>query len=203
VNWDRDLTEPEAADLRNVVAGDPSPDGNGNLSIARGIEVGHIFQLGDKYSKAMKATVLDDQGKNRMMLMGCYGIGVTRIAAAAIEQNHDENGIIWPIPIAPFHVVLIPLNINKSVRVREAGEALYQELLGQGIDILYDDRDIRPGVKFADADLLGIPLRIVMGEKGLDAGTLEIKRRSDKDVEHIEQAGILSYIRDFINQATT
>ncbi len=202
VNWGRDLVEPEAADLRNVVSGDPSPDGNGTLSIARGIEVGHIFQLGDKYSEAMKATVLDEHGKNRVILMGCYGIGITRIAAAAIEQNHDENGIIWPMPIAPFQAMLIPLNINKSARVRDAAEALYQELLDQGVEILYDDRDLRPGVKFADADLLGIPLRIVMGEKGLDAGTLEIKRRSDKDVEYIEQADILSYIRDSIDQAT-
>src|SRR6185503_20834280 len=157
VNWGRDLAEPEVADLRNVVPGDPSPTGRGHLSIVRGIEVGHIFQLGVKYSEAMNATVLDDGGRAVTMLMGCYGIGVTRVVAAAIEQNHDERGIIWPDPIAPFHVALVALNLHKSAQVRAAADALYQQLCAAGIEVLYDDRDARPGVKFADAELLGIP----------------------------------------------
>ncbi len=184
VNWGRDLPEPLAADLRNVVVGDPSPSGKGTLSIARGIEVGHIFQLGQKYSQAMGATVLDESGKSAVLYMGCYGIGVTRVVAAAIEQNHDERGIIWPDAIAPFHVVLVPINMAKSQRVREAAEKLYQEFTAAGIEVLFDDRDERPGVKFADAELLGIPHRIVVGERGLDAGKLEYRhRRATESVE--------------------
>src|SRR5712671_4959255 len=175
VNWGRDLPEPTAADLRNVVDGDASPSGLGRLKIVRGIEVGHIFQLGSKYSTAMNATVLDESGKAVTMLMGCYGIGVTRIVAAAIEQNHDERGIIWPAPLAPFHVVLIPLNLQKSARVRAAADALYATLGAAGIEVLYDDRDARPGVKFADAELLGIPHRRGLGERGLEAGTCEYR----------------------------
>src|SRR5215469_2219276 len=175
VNWDRDVQGAIAADLRNVVAGDPSPSGRGKLRIARGIEVGHIFQLGCKYSTPMKATVLDESGKEVDMLMGCYGIGVTRIVAAAIEQNHDERGIIWPDPIAPFNVVLVPLNLQKSPRVREVADELYRQLGEAGIEVLYDDRDERPGVKFADAELLGIGHRVVVSERGLAGGTLEYR----------------------------
>jgi prolyl-tRNA synthetase len=176
-NWQRDLPEPAAADLRNVVAGDPSPGGAGVLQIRRGIEVGHIFQLGSKYSDSMNAQVLDEEGKMVPMLMGCYGIGITRIVAAAIEQNHDAAGIIWPAALAPFDVVLVPLNAPKSQRVRDTAERLYDELRAAGLDVLYDDRDARPGVKFADAELLGIPHRLVVAERGLDAGRLEYRSR--------------------------
>ena len=184
VNWGRDLPEPEFVDLRNVVAGDPSPDGRGTLTIARGIEVGHVFQLGDKYSRSMGATVLDADGREQPMLMGCYGIGITRFVAAAIEQNHDERGIIWPEAIAPFSLALIPINAHKSPRVEEACEQLYAELVAAGVEVLYDDRPARPGVKFADCDLIGIPHRVVVGERGLDAGTVEYKhRRSERTDE--------------------
>ncbi len=177
VNWGRDLPEPVPADLRNVVEGDPSPGGAGSLVIRRGIEVGHIFQLGRKYSEAMQASVLDESGKPVTMFMGCYGIGVTRIVAAAIEQNHDAAGIRWPEPLAPFAVVLVPLNAGKAPRVAEAAERLYAELTAAGIETLLDDRDARPGVKFADAELIGIPHRIVVSERGLDAGRLEYRHR--------------------------
>ena len=194
-NWGRDVPEPIAADLRNVVPGDVSPSGNGHLQIVRGIEVGHIFQLGSKYSAAMNATVLDETGASVAMLMGCYGIGVTRIVAAAIEQNHDQRGIIWPDPIAPFHVALLPLNLQKSARVRAVADALYAELSAAGIEVLYDDRDVRPGVKFADAELLGIPHRLVIGERGLDAGTLEYRHRRATDSEDFPQHAALVFIR--------
>jgi prolyl-tRNA synthetase len=195
VNWVRDLPEPAGADLRNVVPGDPSPSGHGKLSVVRGIEVGHIFQLGCKYSASMNATVLDEAGMPVQMFMGCYGIGVTRIVAAAIEQNHDERGIIWPDPIAPFHVVLVPLNMDKSVQVRTAADALYAQLLAAGIEVLYDDRDARPGVKFADAELLGIPHRIVIGERGLKAGTLEYRHRRASESEDFPQHEALEFVR--------
>jgi len=195
VNWGRDLPEPLAADLRNVVAGDRSPSGRGRLQIVRGIEVGHIFQLGCKYTAAMNATVLDEAGAQVPMLMGCYGIGVTRIVAAAIEQNHDERGIIWPDPIAPFHVVLVPLNLHKSAPVRAAADALYAELGAAGIDVLYDDRDARPGVKFADAELLGIPHRIVISERGLAAGTIEYRHRRASDSEHFPHDAVLASLQ--------
>lgn len=177
VNWGRDLPQPQGVDVRNVVAGDPSPGGAGTLTIRRGIEVGHIFQLGKKYSEALQASVLDEAGKPLVMLMGCYGIGVTRIVAAAIEQNHDAAGIIWPEPIAPFSVVVVPLNTNKSPRALQAAETLYEQLRTRGFDVLLDDRDARPGVKFADAELLGIPHRIVVSDRGLDAGRLEYRHR--------------------------
>jgi prolyl-tRNA synthetase len=177
VNWGRDLPEPEAADLRNVQSGDPSPDGKGRLSVARGIEVGHIFQLGRKYSEAMGAVVLDAHGQERSMVMGCYGIGVTRLVAAAIEQNFDARGIVWPEPIAPFQVALVPMNLHKSEAVRVATEPLYESLLAAGIEVLLDDRDVRPGVKFADLELLGIPHRVVIGERGLADGALEYRSR--------------------------
>jgi len=195
VNWDRDVQGAVAADLRNVVAGDPSPSGRGRLKIARGIEVGHIFQLGRKYSTPMKAMVLDEAGREVTLLMGCYGIGVTRIVAAAIEQNHDERGIIWPAPIAPFQVVLVPLNLQKSARVREVSDRLYQELNAAGIEVLYDDRDARPGVKFADAELLGIPHRLVVAERGLEAGRLEYRHRRDSASTEFPGSEALAFIR--------
>jgi prolyl-tRNA synthetase len=195
VNWERDLPSPSGADLRNVVAGDPSPSGRGQLAIARGIEVGHIFQLGRKYSEALGATVIDANGANVAMLMGCYGIGITRIVAAAIEQNHDARGIIWPEPLAPFGVVLVPINLQKSERVREASERLYAELVAAGFEVLFDDRDARPGVKFADAELFGIPHRIVVGERGLDAGTLEYRQRRATESENVP----LNAVREFLD----
>jgi prolyl-tRNA synthetase len=195
VNWDRDLPGAVAADLRKVVEGDPSPSGRGRLKIARGIEVGHIFQLGRKYSEPMKALVLDEGGRETALYMGCYGIGVTRIVAAAIEQNHDERGIIWPDPIAPFQVVLVPLNLHKSDRVRAAAERLYAELTEAGIEVLLDDRDARPGVKFADAELLGIPHRLVVAERGLEAGKLEYRHRRDTESTEFPAGEALSFLR--------
>jgi prolyl-tRNA synthetase len=195
VNWDRDVQGAIAADLRNVIAGDPSPSGRGRLKIARGIEVGHIFQLGRKYSTPMKAVVLDEAGRAVPVLMGCYGIGVTRIVAAAIEQNHDERGIIWPAPIAPFQVVLVPLNLQKSARVREISDRLYEELGAAGVEVLYDDRDARPGVKFADAELLGIPHRLVVAERGLEAGRLEYRHRRDSTSTEFPASEALAFVR--------
>ena len=195
VNWGRDLPEPEAADLRNVVAGDPSPSGTGTLRVVRGIEVGHIFQLGRKYSDALQASVLDAAGKPQTMLMGCYGIGVTRIVAAAIEQNHDDKGIIWPEPIAPFRVLLVSMNPVKSEPVRTAADALYAELTAAGLDVLYDDRDARPGVKFTDAELLGIPHCVVVGERGIVSGRLEYRHRRSGGNEEIPADGVLAFLR--------
>jgi prolyl-tRNA synthetase len=195
VNWGRDVPEPQAADLRRVVEGDPSPSGRGRLKVARGIEVGHIFQLGRKYSEPMKAVVLDEAGKEVTLLMGCYGIGVTRIVAAAIEQNHDERGIIWPEPIAPFQVVLVPLNLQKSARVREVSDRLYEQLCAAGVEVLYDDRDARPGVKFADAELLGIPHRVVVAERGLEAGKLEYRQRRDTASTDFPLGDALAFVR--------
>jgi prolyl-tRNA synthetase len=195
VNWDRDVRSATAADLRKVVEGDPSPSGRGRLRIARGIEVGHIFQLGRKYSEPMKALVLDEGGRETALYMGCYGIGVTRIVAAAIEQNHDERGIIWPEPIAPFQVVLVPLNLQKSDRVRSATDRLYSELTDAGIEVLLDDRDARPGVKFADAELLGIPHRLVVADRGLEAGRLEYRHRRDSESTEFPAGEALSFMR--------
>ncbi|HYC09684.1 MAG TPA: proline--tRNA ligase [Steroidobacteraceae bacterium] len=196
VNWERDVKSALAADLRKVVEGDPSPSGKGRLKVARGIEVGHIFQLGSKYSEPMKARVLDEAGREVTLLMGCYGIGVTRIVAAAIEQNHDERGIIWPAPIAPFQVVLVALNLQKSARVREVSDRLYAELTGAGIEVLYDDRDARPGVKFADAELLGIPHRLVVSERGLEAGKLEYRQRRDSTSTEFAASDALAFLRE-------
>jgi prolyl-tRNA synthetase len=195
VNWGRDLPEPVVVDIRNVVPGDPSPSGRGTLGIARGIEVGHIFQLGRKYSEAMKASVLDEQGQAVTMFMGCYGIGVTRVVAAAIEQNHDDKGIIWPEPIAPFLVSLIPINLQKSERVREVAGRLYAELQAAGIEVLFDDRDARPGVKFADDELLGIPHRLVVGDKGLERGAVEYKARADGSSADVPVDGVVEFLR--------
>lgn len=195
VNFGRDLPVPESVDLRNVVAGDPTPGGAGALSIARGIEVGHIFQLGSKYSEAMKATVQAPDGTNRAMEMGCYGIGITRIVGAAIEQNHDDNGIIWPGPLAPFDVVLVPINMHRSEAVREAAEALYVELSEAGLDVLLDDRDARPGVKFADAELIGIPHRVVIGDRGLAKGELEYRHRKETESRDLKREEVLELLK--------
>ncbi len=202
VNWARDLPEPQVADLRNVEEGDISPDGQGTLEIKRGIEVGHIFQLGQKYAEAMNATVLDENGKATVMTMGCYGIGVSRLVAAAIEQNHDERGIIWPDAIAPFQVAIVPMNMHKSQRLREAVDSLYNELTCAGFDVLLDDRKERPGVMFADMELTGIPHRIVIGERGLDANTLEYKGRSDADKQDIPLNAVISFLQEKSTQTT-
>ena len=192
VNWDRDAKFTEVFDLRNVVEGDPSPDGQGTILIKRGIEVGHIFQLGQKYSEALGCKVLGDDGKPLVVTMGCYGIGVTRVVASAIEQNFDEKGIIWPTAIAPFEIAIVPMNAQKSPRTLEAAEALYNELQAAGYDVLLDDRNERPGVKFSDLELTGIPHRIVIGEKGLDAGTFEYKGRRDAESVNLSKADLLA-----------
>ncbi|MFC0050049.1 proline--tRNA ligase [Rheinheimera tilapiae] len=181
VNFDRDIAQYEVADLRNVVEGDPSPCGQGQLVIKRGIEVGHIFQLGDRYAAAMKAGVLNEEGKHQIMTMGCYGVGVSRIVAAAIEQNHDQHGIIWPAAIAPFQVALVPMNMHKSVRIQDTAEALYKALTAAGVEVLFDDRKERPGVMFADMELLGVPHHIVIGERNLDERLVEYKNRRSGD----------------------
>jgi len=200
INWERDLPLPEVADLRNIQEGDPCPDGSGSIVLARGIEVGHIFQLGQKYSEAMKATVLDENGRSTTLTMGCYGIGITRVVAAAIEQNHDQNGIIWPTALAPFHVALLPMKMDKSSRVREATEALYKELSDAGIEVLLDDRKVRPGFMFADMELIGIPHRIVVGERGLDEGKLEYRGRTDSENSAIDIADIVNFIKERVQK---
>jgi prolyl-tRNA synthetase len=196
VNWGRDLPEPNlVADIRNVISGDPSPDGKGLLDIVRGIEVGHIFQLRTKYSEAMKATFLDESGSSRLFEMGCYGIGVTRIVGAAIEQNHDERGIIFPDPIAPFHVAVVPIGYGKSPAVREAADSIYRTLTESRLDVLLDDRDERPGVMFADMELIGIPHRIVVGERGLKEQVFEYQARRDKESKRYPMADPLAPLR--------
>lgn len=196
INWGRDTELPQTEDIRNVVEGDTSPDGKGTLSIKRGIEVGHIFQLGTKYSEAMNATVLGENGKPLPMIMGCYGIGVTRVVASAIEQNHDENGIIWPEALAPFEVAIVPMNAHKSEMVREASEKLYQDLKAAGFDVLFDDRDERPGFKFADLELTGIPHRVVVGERGLKQGELEYKGRRDENNTMIAADSVIEFLKE-------
>lgn len=196
VNWGRDLPEPAlVADLRNVVAGDPDPRG-GTLAIQRGIEVGHVFFLGDKYSRALNATFLETDGKPALMQMGCYGIGISRISAAAIEQNHDERGMIWPRALAPFEVVLCPIGIGKSEAVREAAESLYQSLQARGVDVILDDRDARPGIMFADWELIGVPLRVTLGDRGLKDGIVEIQARRDDQAQRIALADAQAHILD-------
>jgi len=198
VNWERDLPLARIEDLRDVVEGDLSPDGKGTLEIRRGIEVGHIFKLGNKYSSAMNATVLDENGKNAILEMGCYGIGVSRIVASSIEQNHDDRGIIWPEAIAPFEVAIVTLNGHKSPAVQEAGERLYTQLKQAGFDVLLDDRKERPGVKFADIELIGIPHRFVVSDRGLEAETLEYKGRRDAEKQDIPLVEALPFL---INQS--
>lgn len=196
VNWARDAQLTLVADIRNVVAGDPSPCGKGTLEIKRGIEVGHIFQLGTKYSEALKARVLDENGKEKTMIMGCYGIGVTRVVAAAIEQNFDDNGIIWTDSIAPFHVAIVPINMNKSAAVAEKAEAIYNELQAAGIDVLLmDDEKARLGVQLANTDLIGIPHRIVIGDRGLEAGNIEYKGRRDAEKQEIPAGDIVEFLK--------
>ena len=197
-NWERDAALPEVRDLRNVVAGDPSPCGKGTLEIKRGIEVGHIFQLGTKYSESMNATVLDENGKTRTMIMGCYGIGVSRVVAAAIEQNHDDNGIIWPDAIAPFQVGIVPMGYQKSEAVTKATDELYQQLTAAGFEVYLDDRDKKtsPGVKFADMELIGIPHRVVVSDRGLEAGKLEYAARRDGVKHEIALADIVAHLKN-------
>lgn len=194
-NWERDANFTEAADIRYVLAGDPSPDGNGTLKFSRGIEVGHIFQLGDKYSRSMQANVLDKKGHTVPLMMGCYGLGISRIVAATIEQNHDANGIIWPDQIAPFQLSLVPINQYKSKRLREAVNKLYEQLINAGYQVLYDDRKERPGVMFADMDLIGIPHRLVLSEKNLDANTIEYKHRRANKHQIIKQSELFDFLR--------
>ena len=193
-NFGRDAAEPEFADIRNVVAGDPSPCGKGSLQLARGIEVGHVFQLRDKYSAALNASFLDNNGKSQIMEMGCYGIGITRVVAAAIEQNHDERGIIWTDAMAPFAAVIVPMNYKKSEAVREAADKIYADLLAAGVDVLLDDRDERAGVLLADSELLGIPHRIVIGDRGLKEGNVEYARRTDSEAQSMPVGDIAAHV---------
>ena len=196
VNWERDLPIPEhVVDIRTVVEGDPSPDGNGEITLARGIEVGHIFQLGTKYSASMKAGVINEGGKNQIMLMGCYGIGISRVVAAAIEQNHDDKGIIWPSNLAPFQVALCPMNMHKSERLKVAAEQLYQDLQAAGFEVLFDDRKVRAGFMFSDMELIGVPHCIIVGDRGLDAGTVEYKSRIAKENEEIFLVDIVAFLK--------
>ncbi|UEA16364.1 proline--tRNA ligase [Pasteurella canis] len=200
INWERDLPVPQIADLRNVVEGDPSPDGKGVLQIKRGIEVGHIFQLGTKYSAAMNATVQGEDGRPQTMIMGCYGIGVTRVIAAAIEQHHDERGIIWPENIAPFKVAIVPMNMHKSESVQQFAEELYRTLMAQGVEVIFDDRKERPGVMFADMELIGVPHMIVIGEKNLEKGEIEYKNRRSGEKEMIAKEQLLDVLKAKFNQ---
>ncbi|RMX08770.1 proline--tRNA ligase [Corticibacter populi] len=197
VNWGRDLPEPElVADIRNVVAGDPSPDGQGELAIERGIEIGHIFYLGTKYSKAMEATFLDESGKPSFFEMGCYGIGVTRLPAAAIEQNHDERGIIWPDAIAPFTVVVCPIGMDRSEAVREAAEALHAQLAQAGVDVILDDRGERPGAMFADWELIGVPHRVVISDRNLKEGQFEYQHRRQESPQKVSSGNIMAFLKE-------
>ena len=200
VNWERDCPLGQTADLRNVVDGDPSPDGEGKLVIKRGIEVGHIFQLGTKYSEAMNASVQNEDGQNQLINMGCYGIGVSRLVAATIEQHNDDAGICWPISIAPFELVVIPLNMHKSEAVAEAAQKLYQQLLERGYDVLLDDRSERPGVKFADMELIGIPHQVVVGDRGLKDGKIEYKGRQDAEKQLLPLDQALDFITEQLGQ---
>ncbi len=198
VNWGRDLPEPVVADLRNVIAGDASPDGKGTLEICRGIEVGHVFQLGTRYSESMNAVYLDEKGQSQPMVMGCYGIGVTRLLGAAIEQCFDDKGIIWPVSIAPFQVVLCPMGYDRSDMVREASDKLYQDLTAAGIEVILDDRGERPGAMFADWELIGVPYRVVIGERGLKEGHLEFQARTDAEASNVPVTEVLNKVREAI-----
>ncbi|MFP1726397.1 proline--tRNA ligase [Lonsdalea quercina] len=194
INWERDVALPQVADLRNVVEGDQSPDGQGTLQIKRGIEVGHIFQLGTKYSEAMKATVQGEDGRNQTLTMGCYGIGISRVIAAAIEQNHDDRGIIWPDVLAPFQVAILPMNMHKSFRVKEVAERIYQQLRDNGVEVLMDDRKERPGVMFADMELIGIPHTIVIGDRNLDNDDIEYKNRRQGEKQMIKTGEVVDFL---------
>jgi prolyl-tRNA synthetase len=193
--YEQALADNAFHDLRNVVAGDKSPDGKGEITLARGIEVGHIFQLGTKYSASMKAGIINEAGKNQIMIMGCYGIGISRVVAAAIEQNHDARGIIWPAKLAPFQVALLPMNLHKSERLKVATEKLYADLIAAGIDVLLDDRKVRAGFMFSDMELIGIPHSIIISDRGLDEGTLEYKARTASDNEIIPSAGVIEFLK--------
>jgi prolyl-tRNA synthetase len=196
VNWGRDLPEPDVvADLRNVVPGDPSPDGKGVLAIQRGIEVGHIFLLGTRYSQAMNANFLDENGKTQPFIMGCYGIGVTRLLGAAIEQNHDDRGMIWPAAMAPFQVVVCPIGYDRSDDVRQAADRLHDELLALGLDVVLDDRGERPGAMFADWELIGVPLRVVLSDRGLKAGTVEVQGRREAAAAVVPLADVVPLVK--------
>ncbi|MGP1959304.1 MAG: proline--tRNA ligase [Arsenophonus sp. NC-TX2-MAG3] len=199
INWQRDLPLPEVYDLRNVVEGDPSPDGKGTIQIKRGIEVGHIFQLGTRYSKVMKASVQNAEGHNQTVTMGCYGIGITRIVAATIEQSHDDKGIIWPDAIAPFQVAILPMNMDKSYRVKEVAEKLYYDLQSNGIDVIFDDRKERPSVMFADMELIGIPHTIVIGDRNLDDNKVEYKQRRNNEKKFIDITEIVDFLKIKLN----
>ncbi|MGD8838837.1 MAG: proline--tRNA ligase, partial [Gammaproteobacteria bacterium] len=199
-NWGRDCEEPQVVDIRNVVEGDPSPDGRGRLQILRGIEVGHIFQLGQKYSESMQATVLDEQGKAATPYMGCYGIGVTRVVAAAIEQNNDDRGIIWPRTLAPFQLAICPINYHKSDQVREAADAFYQECVDSGLEVLLDDRPLRPGVMFSDMELIGIPHRVVFSDRGIKAQQFEYKGRRDENASDRPLAELSSFLQTLLSE---
>jgi prolyl-tRNA synthetase len=198
INWGRDLPEPIVADLRNVIAGDASPDGKGVLEICRGIEVGHVFQLGTRYSESMNAVYLDEKGQSQAMVMGCYGIGVTRLLGAAIEQRFDDRGIIWPVSIAPFQVVLCPMGYDRSDMVREASDKLYQDLMSAGVEVILDDRGERPGAMFADWELIGVPYRVVIGERGLKEGQLEFQARTDAEASAIPVGDVASKVTDLV-----
>lgn len=195
VNWERDLPLPTQADIRLVTNGDPSPDGNGQITIARGIEVGHIFQLGTKYSASMNASIVNEAGKNQVMIMGCYGIGISRVVAAAIEQNHDDRGIVWPNELAPFQVAICPMNMYKSDRLQETVEKIYTDLQAAGIEVLLDDRKVRAGFMFSDMELIGIPHRIVIGDRGLDSGTVEYQGRLDQESQDVPFSKLVEFIQ--------
>ncbi len=199
VNWGRDLPEPVVVDIRNVIEGDPSPDGQGHLKIIRGIEVGHIFQLGDKYSTALNAAVLDENGKSVITTMGCYGIGITRVVAAAIEQNHDDSGIIWPDTLAPFQLAICPINYNKSELVKQAADDFYQQCQDLGIEVMLDDRGLRPGAMFSDMELIGIPHRVVFSERGLKEQQCEYKGRCDEESQDLSTESLIDFITQKIS----
>ncbi|AEP36150.1 proline--tRNA ligase [Taylorella asinigenitalis] len=195
VNWGRDLPEPQVEDIRNVVEGDPSADGNGTLAIDRGIEVGHVFFLGDKYSSKLRAVYLDENGKEAVIQMGCYGIGVSRIVAAAIEQNHDENGIIWPLPMAPYEIVICPIGWSKSEEVKAKCLELYEQFKAAGYDVILDDRDMRPGVMFTEWELIGIPIRVTVGERGLKEGVIEVQKRTESEAKKLSLTEVSNYVK--------
>jgi prolyl-tRNA synthetase len=201
VNWERDLPLPQVADIRNAVAGDPSPDGKGPVDICRGIEVGHVFQLGTRYSEAMRCTFLDENGKAQPMVMGCYGIGVTRLLGAAIEQGHDDRGIVWPISMAPFEVVICPVGYDKSESVKAEADALHDALLAAGIDVVLDNRGERPGAMFADWELIGVPYRVVIGERGLKDGQVEFQGRTESTAQNIPLASIKDHVMAAVQAA--